>query len=147
MFLNIFYIISFLTIFLKKIMKDIIKKYILAWFAFSLTVIFVSITYWAFINILEVNSWETLTSTLMNDIINNQKDLDTRMSLLSWNTWNVTWWCSYWVSWWTATNCWLSQWITCSSGNTARIITFHSPGWVWQWNWSSTYASWFCISQ
>ena len=64
-------------------MKETIKKSIIWWVAFSLTVMIVWVTYAAFVNINTVNNWETLSSTLMNNIINNQKDLDTRLWLIN----------------------------------------------------------------
>ncbi len=58
----------------------------------------------------------------------------------------VTWWCAFGSSWWTATQCWLSAWMACSSGNTARIMTYHSTSWQAQWNSAGTYASGFCTA-
>lgn len=68
-----------------------IKKSIIWWLVFSLTITLFWITYATFVNISNVNSTDTLTSTLMNNIIDNQNDLDTRVSMIS-TSWSIPTW-------------------------------------------------------
>ena len=66
-------------------MKDTIKKSLIAWIVFSFTVMVFWVSYAIFLNINTVNPTDELTADLINNIINNQKDLDTRI-IASWST-------------------------------------------------------------
>lgn len=72
-----------------KIMFKEIKKWLIQWWAFVFIVAVSWISYAAFTNITTVNSWETLTASKFNELINNQADLNTRINnvLWVWQTW------------------------------------------------------------
>lgn len=62
--------------------KDI-KKWIIIALSFAATLWLIGAVYWAWINIDWVSNWQTLDATLINNIIDNQNDLNNRISWLS----------------------------------------------------------------
>lgn len=83
--------------------KDI-KKWIIIALSFAGTLWLIWVVYWAWVNINTVSNWQTLDATLINNIINNQNDLNTRVSWLSiiptWFVWAFN--LSSCPTWWTA---------------------------------------------
>jgi len=61
-----------------------IKKGSVFWITAWLTMLFIWTIHAVWMNINSVSSWDTLTETLMNNIINNQKDINTRLDSMLW---------------------------------------------------------------
>jgi ABC-type glycerol-3-phosphate transport system permease component len=61
-----------------------IKKGIIFWISAGITILLIWTIHAAWVTINSVNSWDSLTSTLMNNIINNQKDINTRLDNMLW---------------------------------------------------------------
>ncbi|MCK9345120.1 MAG: phage tail protein, partial [Candidatus Pacebacteria bacterium] len=57
----------------------------------------------------------------------------------------VTGGCTFGTGWGTATNCALGAGMSCSAGNTARVLAYAATNGAMQWNGSGTYAHGFCI--
>jgi len=61
------------------------------------------------------------------------------------STGSVTGGCAFGAGWGTATNCGLGAGMTCSAGNTARILAYAATNGVMQWSSAGTYAHGYCI--
>ncbi len=57
-----------------------IKQSMISWFAFSITALSTFLAYWAFMNMTEVTSSDTLTATWWNNMISNINDLNNRVN-------------------------------------------------------------------
>ena len=78
-----------------------IKKWIIIAVSFSITVWLIWLTYSAWINITNVSNWQTLDAAMVNNLISNQNDLNSRISWTSIPTWFI--WSFYLTScpsWW-----------------------------------------------
>ena len=65
-------------------MKETIKKSLVAWLVFSFTVIFIWISYAAYESITNVWNWDSLTSTLFNKVLENQRVFRSEIDTLNW---------------------------------------------------------------
>ena len=79
-------------------MKEIIKKWIVFWLSAWLTMLIIWISYATWVNITNVTTWQTLDASLFNNIIDNQKDLDTRLNAINPKS-LATAWVLFWKNW------------------------------------------------
>lgn len=132
-------------------MKNL-KHYFLWWLIFSGTVIISFIWFAAYTNLPTQNTWDVITSTIWNNLVNKVNTIWTQVDLLS----NVPTWAimafnlSTCPSWWNAANWinwtpdlrwefirWLDSWRWIDSARTLgswqkpSIFTYHSD-----WNWT-----------
>lgn len=102
-----------------KILEQI-KKWIFQWIGIILILWISSITYATWVNITQVNNWEVLDASTINNLIDNQKDLDTRLNAINTKSLATAWVNFDWTNctWWA----WLNECIIRDSFNISKVI-------------------------
>lgn len=96
-----------------------IKQSMISWFAFSITALSTFLAYWAFMNMTEVTSSDTLTATWWNNMISNINDLNNRVN----NQSNIPTWAVMAFNWTTCPDWWnVADW-SWDEKNTSWINT------------------------
>ena len=97
-----------------------LKNWIIQWLWIVLVLWLVWVSYAAYVNITTVNSNEPLTSSLMNNLINNQKDIQSQL-IWVWQTWQ-------------SVKANRSSWVTYTNNTWKPIfLSVYSDNW---WNWA-----------